>query len=687
MAKKLTSTKARKILHDKEVHGQPLTDKQRRFFGAIAGGAKPYKAESGGWLDKYVPKAQNGIEGTMGGLTDIGFNYNGAWGGPSMQTGGNIQPAMAGANQTVPMAQLGDSVKPITMQLAMGGSIPGAVGFTYARTVGAAPSNGPYAKKTKASAQNGMEMKYYQQGLDFKPKTISKNGSWLNKYDKAQDGENLPIWAREIPRSTGDIQSYISKVYPKKTKKEAEKEALETTARNAIANQPVIRQATTPIDTEKTKKKNKQYAQSTGRKYNENTGAVEERFTPNEERVMNRVVENIIEPMLVLEGAMAAAPLVKKGLQAAGKYATENTALRNAYKLNPTTGTLPPAQKAGFPNPLAIADEIIPMPPAPQNILGAQGGWMELSPLNFLPGYGSKLSAKSAYPNLVGFRKFGNSLEDVIQRQALSPKGGSPLRIGRSQIVNEGNWAAVGAPDENYKGVFEATMNPQIEGSNILLQRISNRYGILGTTKGGSVDIPLSDPGLSFNRRLPFSARYVPIDKQKLMNNEFQLATMAPRLQSLVEKYGVGLGLASLFGKRDLYDKYTIDPIKNWTKEKWENYKKYNIYKEGGEIPVDPDGYWNPENWGNPVIIPSTDITMEGVDQPLIGISDTGDVQYMEPGEDYEFEGEYVTEYPVAKKGISVNMADQNPNQKLDQLLNFTNYNKPTKGGWLDKYN
>jgi hypothetical protein len=108
---------------------------------------------------------------------------------------------------------------------------------------------------------------------------------------------------------------------------------------------------------------------------------------------------------------------------------------------------------------------------------------------------------------------------------------------------------------------------------------------------------------------------------------------------------------------------------------------------DGGDVPVDPMGYWNPDNWGNPVIIPSTDITMEGVDVPLIGISDTGDVQYMEPGEDYEFDGEYVTEYPVAKKGISVNNADAQPLKKLDQLLNFTNYNKPTKGGWLDKYN
>lgn len=78
------------------------------------------------WLDKYdVPKAENGIEGTMGGLTDQGFNYNGAWGG----------------------------------QFAMGGSLPGAVGFTYARTSGAAPANGPYAKKTKASAENGKYIK------------------------------------------------------------------------------------------------------------------------------------------------------------------------------------------------------------------------------------------------------------------------------------------------------------------------------------------------------------------------------------------------------------------------------------------------------------------------------------------------------------------------------------------------
>jgi hypothetical protein len=108
--------------------------------------------------------------------------------------------------------------------------------------------------------------------------------------------------------------------------------------------------------------------------------------------------------------------------------------------------------------------------------------------------------------------------------------------------------------------------------------------------------------------------------------------------------------------------------------------------KEGGYIKKDDMGYWNPDNWGEPVEIDSNEITMEGVYEPLLGISDTGDVQMMYPGEDYIFDGETVTEYPIAKSGMSVNNADAQPIEKLDQLLNFTNYNKPTKGGWLDKY-
>jgi len=36
----VTPAKARKILKDGTINGKPLTDKQKRFFGRIAGGAK-----------------------------------------------------------------------------------------------------------------------------------------------------------------------------------------------------------------------------------------------------------------------------------------------------------------------------------------------------------------------------------------------------------------------------------------------------------------------------------------------------------------------------------------------------------------------------------------------------------------------------------------------------------------------
>ena len=39
------------------------------------------------------------------------------------------------------------------------------------------------------------------------------------------------------------------------------------------------------------------------------------------------------------------------------------------------------------------------------------------------------------------------------------------------------------------------------------------------------------------------------------------------------------------------------------------------------------------------------------------------------------------------KQGGTINKADENSLVKLDQLTNFTNYNKPQPGGWLNKYN
>lgn len=125
---------------------------------------------------------------------------------------------------------------------------------------------------------------------------------------------------------------------------------------------------------------------------------------------------------------------------------------------------------------------------------------------------------------------------------------------------------------------------------------------------------------------------------------------------------------------------------------KFQNGGEMKFYQEGldwkpksmrdGGITKDDQGYWNPDNWGKPVEIDSNNITMQGVYEPLIGISDTGDTKLMEPGNDYKFKGSKVTEIPVAKLGI--NQLDAQPKKKLNQLLNFTN--NPDKTNWLDKY-
>ena len=132
------------------------------------------------------------------------------------------------------------------------------------------------------------------------------------------------------------------------------------------------------------------------------------------------------------------------------------------------------------------------------------------------------------------------------------------------------------------------------------------------------------------------------------------------------------------------------------TKASAQNGKEMRYYQEGldwkpksisknGDVVKDDNGYWNPDNWGKVVEINSPIITMKGVDQDLIGVSDEGDVQYMTPGKNYKFKGKKVREYPVGKNGV--NQQDEKVAQQLDQLTNFTNYNKPTIGGWLDKYN
>jgi hypothetical protein len=105
-----------------------------------------------------------------------------------------------------------------------------------------------------------------------------------------------------------------------------------------------------------------------------------------------------------------------------------------------------------------------------------------------------------------------------------------------------------------------------------------------------------------------------------------------------------------------------------------------NKYDEK-EVIKDDRGQW--DHPGKITEINSNQITMKGVPYDVLGISDTGHTQLMHPGEEYKFKGKKVTEYPMAKNGLR---QEQKSLVNLDQLTNFTNYNTPQPGGWMDKY-
>lgn len=94
-------------------------------------------------------------------------------------------------------------------------------------------------------------------------------------------------------------------------------------------------------------------------------------------------------------------------------------------------------------------------------------------------------------------------------------------------------------------------------------------------------------------------------------------------------------------------------------KQYFKNFRKEGLPGGPNEITINSEGFILSENgqWefpGLPTVIPSSDITMEDVPYPVLGISDTGDTQMMYPEEDYQFDGDMVYELPMAQKGYNV---------------------------------
>lgn len=94
-------------------------------------------------------------------------------------------------------------------------------------------------------------------------------------------------------------------------------------------------------------------------------------------------------------------------------------------------------------------------------------------------------------------------------------------------------------------------------------------------------------------------------------------------------------------------------------------------YKNGGPI-VTNRGQWDYP--GQTTIIPSNNITMQGVPYPVVGVDNTGHTKMMQPGMNYTFPGQYVTEYPMAQNGKEV----KKNNIRQAYVDAYNNYNNRT---------
>jgi hypothetical protein len=205
------------------------------------------------------------------------------------------------------------------------------------------------------------------------------------------------------------------------------------------------------------------------------------------------------------------------------------------------------------------------------------------SPLNLIKSYGSKLEGP--------VKSLGNVLGNSIKNNKL---------IGGKSLFGKHRGLSTQVGKTNASNIYAAKFDDAVEGSRFQLgeanpqsrfSRKSNATFPIQNKVGDDIyDLPVSDPGVALHRRLPFSNRYVPIDKQKLMNNKFQWSTTGAGLQNVVEKYGKNTLLGGLgYGA---YNAYNYDENNPETRAEMFAKGAKESYESPVEYVKNPDPYF-----------------------------------------------------------------------------------------------
>jgi hypothetical protein len=291
-----------------------------------------------------------------------------------------------------------------------------------------------------------------------------------------------------------------------------------------------------------------------------------------------------------------------KGISSLSKLGDKTKNISNVAKTIPTKNT------SGTLN-AGISPELLKNAVGPSNKVGANlldqayvspsmgvlnKTLNKISPLNYVPGYGKKLEgAVKPLGNVINKNiKNGN----LVEQQGIIGKAKNVIGKGQADPITT-------KMNRTNTDIYAAKFDDAVDNSDIVLGD-PMRQGFMGrtfnkknaltplqskTTGNPLTEVSLLDEGVSLNRRLPFSNRYVDINKQKLLNNEFQWSTTGAGLQNVAEKFGKAIPVVGGAGAATAA--LTYDPYSDMDDEAKQFIKKNNITvedlrKKGYSIPT-----------------------------------------------------------------------------------------------------
>jgi hypothetical protein len=659
--------------------------------------------KNGGWLDNYG-KADNAND------SDVSLP-EGFVGMGNDTTGRNNSPAWGGQFQT-------------------GGSIPGSVGFTYART-GDIPSNGKYAKKTMASAQNGgnwlnkivaenvypygglfnresdykidnktqyeLSNKFHKKDIDFKTyKKLLYDNSYNDKGMSISESYKNNKGSKPIP-DPKDLNAsydalYLHQDLPQKynsfveslylptvtTDKSRKTYSLNTNYESELIKDLFEGRNKDFLDSDdkirKIKNSNLAGAALKNFKYskgNDDKGAYISYYDLND---YGNLLDFIGEPFDIY-GRFYYDEKTKKPIQIPKKQnGGEMKFYQEGLDWKPRS-----MQDGGEADSfLGKTKKFIAKEISDPSTIKALSVLDYLKPLNNKEVYNTV--RPTDYPNAFKLPMLAYNYLMGNKTEPLKTRDGKPH-------ISEEFWAnALNIPGERQylkESEYKPSKSKNPNAKYYTIRDIIDEDDLLNLTKDLEAGKKMEINGLSSILDTKWYS------KNANTENGISFEDLDPLQRFTLEKSDDGSYVS-------MYDKYDFDnPALNRMLNTFEIYDRFYLPKkrDGGVI-KDNRGQW--DHPGEITEIDSNEITMQGVPYNVLGVSNTGDTKLMQPGNDYKFKGSKVTEFPVAKNGgwldsyqyggsVGINQLDAQPKKKLNQLTNFTN--NPDKTNWLDKYN